>query len=158
MRTAGYRTGVVGKWDMGQAKRYLPRQRGFDFFYGHGNNGIDYYTHERYGVPSMFRDNARTEADKGTLRDGSLQTRGDPVHARVGRSALLPLSLLQRAARRVESREVGVQAPAEFIAKYPAMDPKAKAHVLLRGGHLHGRRDRRAVEHADAKSVRTRTR
>src|SRR5688572_29035685 len=28
LRTAGYRTGMVGKWDMGQAKRYLPRQRG----------------------------------------------------------------------------------------------------------------------------------
>ncbi|MEZ0274607.1 MAG: sulfatase-like hydrolase/transferase, partial [Roseimicrobium sp.] len=63
---AGYRCGVVGKWDMGQAKRYLPLQRGFQFFYGHGNNGIDYYTHERYGVPSLFRGNARTEEDKGT--------------------------------------------------------------------------------------------
>ena len=66
LQQAGYRTGVVGKWDMGQAKRYLPLQRGFDFFYGFGNNGIDYYTHERYGIPSMFRGNERTEADKGT--------------------------------------------------------------------------------------------
>jgi arylsulfatase A-like enzyme len=65
LQRAGYRTGVVGKWDMGQAKRYLPLQRGFDFFYGIGNNGIDYYTHERYGVPSMFRGNDRTDADKG---------------------------------------------------------------------------------------------
>ncbi len=62
----GYATAVVGKWDMGQAKRYLPLQRGFDFFYGHGNNGIDYYTHERYGVPSMFRGNQRTQEDRGT--------------------------------------------------------------------------------------------
>jgi arylsulfatase A-like enzyme len=66
MKSAGYRTGMVGKWDMGQAKRYLPLQRGFDFFYGHGNNGIDYYTHERYGVHSMFSGNQRTTADKGT--------------------------------------------------------------------------------------------
>lgn len=66
LHAVGYRTGVVGKWDMGQAKRYLPLQRGFDFFYGHGNNGIDYYTHERYGVPSMFRGNSRTQEDKGT--------------------------------------------------------------------------------------------
>ena len=66
LKKAGYATGCVGKWDMGQAKRFLPLQRGFDFFYGHGNNGIDYYTHERYGVPSLFRGNARTEEDKGT--------------------------------------------------------------------------------------------
>ncbi|HZN36810.1 MAG TPA: sulfatase-like hydrolase/transferase, partial [Pirellulaceae bacterium] len=54
LRAAGYRCGMVGKWDMGQARRYLPLQRGFDFFYGIGNNGIDYYTHERYGIHSMF--------------------------------------------------------------------------------------------------------
>ncbi|HUR59416.1 MAG TPA: sulfatase-like hydrolase/transferase [Opitutaceae bacterium] len=65
LKGAGYRTGAVGKWDMGQARRYLPLQRGFDFFYGHGNNGIDYYTHERYGVPSLFSGNARTQADRG---------------------------------------------------------------------------------------------
>lgn len=65
LKKAGYATGCVGKWDMGQARRFLPLQRGFDFFYGHGNNGIDYYTHERYGVPSLFEGNARTEKDKG---------------------------------------------------------------------------------------------
>jgi arylsulfatase A-like enzyme len=66
LRGAGYATGVVGKWDMGQAHRFLPLQRGFDFFYGHGNNGIDYYTHERYGVPSLFRGNGRTQEDRGS--------------------------------------------------------------------------------------------
>ena len=66
LHSAGYRCGMVGKWDMGQARRYLPLQRGFDFFYGHGNNGIDYYTHERYGIHSMFAGNARTKADQGT--------------------------------------------------------------------------------------------
>lgn len=65
LRTAGYTNAVYGKWDMGQAKRFLPLQRGFDAFYGHGNNGIDYYTHERYGAPSMFRDNELTTADRG---------------------------------------------------------------------------------------------
>ena len=66
LRKAGYMTGMVGKWDMGQAQRFLPLQRGFDFFYGFGNNGIDYYTHERYGAPSMFRGNRRTLEDRGT--------------------------------------------------------------------------------------------
>jgi arylsulfatase A-like enzyme len=65
LRSAGYRCGMVGKWDMGQARRYLPLQRGFDFFYGHGNNGIDYYTHERYGIHAMFAGNQRTKADQG---------------------------------------------------------------------------------------------
>jgi arylsulfatase A-like enzyme len=63
LKDAGYRTGVVGKWDSGRARRYLPLQRGFDFFYGFANTGIDYYTHERYGVPSMFRGNERVKEE-----------------------------------------------------------------------------------------------
>jgi arylsulfatase A-like enzyme len=61
MKKAGYATGVIGKWDSGRARRFLPLQRGFDFFYGFANTGIDYYTHERYGIPSMFRGNERVK-------------------------------------------------------------------------------------------------
>lgn len=75
LRSAGYRTGMVGKWDMGQARRFLPLQRGFDYFYGHGNNGIDYYTHERYGVPSLFEGNQRTQADRGTYATELFKTK-----------------------------------------------------------------------------------
>lgn len=57
LKKAGYKTGIVGKWDSGRARRFLPPQRGFDFFYGFANTGIDYYTHERYGIASMFRGN-----------------------------------------------------------------------------------------------------
>ncbi len=63
LKAAGYTTGIVGKWDSGRARRFLPLQRGFDFFYGHANTGIDYYTHERYGVPSMFRGNERIKEE-----------------------------------------------------------------------------------------------
>jgi arylsulfatase A-like enzyme len=66
LKEAGYYSGIFGKWDLGMHRRYLPLQRGWDEFYGFVNTGIDYYTHERYGVPSMYRDNAHTTEDKGT--------------------------------------------------------------------------------------------
>lgn len=66
LKQAGYTSGIFGKWDLGMQRRYLPLARGWDEFYGLVNTGIDYYTHERYGVPSMFRNNSPTEADKGT--------------------------------------------------------------------------------------------
>lgn len=66
LKEAGYINGIFGKWDLGQLKRYLPLQRGFDEFYGFPNTGIDYYTHERYYVPSMYRNNTPTTEDKGT--------------------------------------------------------------------------------------------
>lgn len=65
LKEAGYVNGCFGKWDLGQLKRYLPLQQGFDKYYGHVNTGIDYFTHERYGVPSMYDDNEPTIKDKG---------------------------------------------------------------------------------------------
>ncbi|MFW6169084.1 MAG: sulfatase-like hydrolase/transferase [Planctomycetota bacterium] len=66
LKQAGYVSGIFGKWDLGSLQRFLPRQRGFDEFYGLVNTGIDYYTHERYGVPSMYRNDKPTTEDKGT--------------------------------------------------------------------------------------------
>lgn len=63
---AGYVSGCFGKWDLGSLQRFLPRARGFDEFYGFVNTGIDYFTHERYGVPSMYRGDKPTTSDKGT--------------------------------------------------------------------------------------------
>jgi arylsulfatase A-like enzyme len=66
LKQAGYCSGIFGKWDLGVHRRFLPLQRGWDEFYGLVNTGIDYYTHERYGVPSMYRNNSPTTEDKGT--------------------------------------------------------------------------------------------
>jgi arylsulfatase A-like enzyme len=142
LRRSGYATGVVGKWDMGQALRYLPLQRGFDFFLGHGNNGIDYYTHERYGVPSMFRGNQRTESDRGqyatdVFKRESLEfirtNRARPwflylcFNAPHGASSFAPES--GEAVGTKRKANVGVQVPDSYAAPYRAQgiaDPLAR--------------------------------
>ncbi len=128
LKQAGYRTGMVGKWDMGQAKRFLPLQRGFDFFYGHGNNGIDYYTHERYGVHSIFRGNQRTEEDRGTyitdvFRRESLRfirEGGDkPWFLYLCFNAPHGASSFGPGTKEGEKKSgVGVQAPEKYVAMY----------------------------------------
>ncbi|WP_084427865.1 sulfatase family protein [Roseimaritima ulvae] len=65
LKPNGYKSGIYGKWDLGALRRMLPTSRGFDDFYGFVNTGIDYFTHERYGVPCMVRNLEPTEADKG---------------------------------------------------------------------------------------------
>jgi arylsulfatase A len=135
LKQQGYRTAVFGKWDGGQLKRYLPLQRGFDEFYGLVNTGIDYYTHERYGVPSMFRDNEPTTEDKGTYatylfrREAVrfIEENHDrpfflylPFNAPHGSSSLDP---------KIRST---VQAPEEFEAHYP--------HLQQEAGYVKGKR------------------
>lgn len=34
LKSAGYRTGIVGKWHLGDQTRFLPTAQGFDYFYG----------------------------------------------------------------------------------------------------------------------------
>ncbi|MBB5032755.1 sulfatase-like hydrolase/transferase [Prosthecobacter vanneervenii] len=129
LRKAGYATGCVGKWDMGQARRYLPLQRGFDFFYGHGNNGIDYYTHERYGVPSLFRGNERTEEDRGTyvtdvfrreaLRFVNEQAGKRPFFLYLPFNAPHGASSFGEGTKEGEKKlSEGVQAPEKYVAMY----------------------------------------
>src|SRR5207249_4161462 len=118
-------------------RRYLPLQRGFDFFYGHGNNGIDYYTHERYGIHSMFAGNARTKADQGTYatdlfkREALRFIRGSDTDSNPKRergtdqpwflylcfNAPHGASSFGPDEKNPKSRS-GVQAPDEYVAKY----------------------------------------
>lgn len=44
LQTAGYNTGVIGKWHLGQPDGYRPNQRGFDYFYGMLYGGHVYFT------------------------------------------------------------------------------------------------------------------
>jgi len=125
LQGAGYRTGVFGKWDMGQARRFLPLQRGFHDFYGHGNNGIDYYTHERYGMHSMFKGNERTKADQGMYAT-DLFKREALRFIRENRSRPFFLYVPFNAPHSASNFQGGVQAPEEFIRMYPNMDPKAR--------------------------------
>lgn len=133
LKRSGYVNGVVGKWDMGQAKRYLPLQRGFDFFYGHGNNGIDYYTHERYGIPSLFRGNARTEEDQGTYVTEVFERESLAfVKAHAGKEPFflyLAFNAPHSASTLAEDNggeKPGVQAPEEEVAKYRGLVKEEK--------------------------------
>ena len=46
LKTAGYATGIFGKWHLGDEAPYQPERRGFDEVFIHGGGGIgQYYTH-----------------------------------------------------------------------------------------------------------------
>ncbi|MCZ8281203.1 MAG: sulfatase-like hydrolase/transferase [Aquidulcibacter sp.] len=44
LKSAGYRTGIVGKWHLGQAEGFAPLDRGFDSFYGILGGATPYMT------------------------------------------------------------------------------------------------------------------
>ena len=127
LRTVGYTNAVFGKWDMGQARRFLPLQRGFDEFVGHGNNGIDYFTHERYGAPSMFRGNGLSLSDKGTYAT-DLFRREAVSFIRRNRAKPFFLYLPFNAPHIASNLEKDpLQVPASYLSKYyPDRDPESR--------------------------------
>jgi arylsulfatase A len=60
LRSAGYATGLVGKWHLGFSQETMPPAQGFDFSFGHMGGCIDNYSHFVYwGGPNrhdLFRD------------------------------------------------------------------------------------------------------
>jgi len=138
LKTRGYVSGIYGKWDLGTLKRFLPTSRGFDDFYGFVNTGIDYYTHERYGVPSMYRNLEPTTEDKGVycttlfereaLRFLEEQAGERPFFLYVPFNAPHNSSALDPAIR------TGVQAPEEWRALYPPVETEYREVDYRYGG------------------------
>ena len=126
LKTAGYKCAIYGKWDLGTLKRFLPTSRGFDDFYGFTNTGIDYYTHERYGVPSMYRNFEKINEDKGkyctylfereAIRFLKNHAEDNPFFLYVPFNAPHSSSALDPKIRST------VQAPEEFKRLYPAVE------------------------------------
>lgn len=127
LKQSGYVCGVFGKWDGGQLKRFLPLQRGFDQYYGFANTGVDYFTHERYGVPSMFRNNQPTVADKGTYLTDLFEREAirfiDENHDRPF-FLYLPFNAPHSASNLDRSIRGMAQAPQEYLDHYPSGEGK----------------------------------
>ena len=124
LRKAGYATGVFGKWDSGRARRFLPQQRGFDTFFGFSNTGIDYFTHERYGIPSMFRGNERVKVE-GYATDLFRREAIEFLHRNYKRPFFLYVPFnAPHGASNLE--RTGVQAPEEYYRMYGDLPPTKK--------------------------------
>lgn len=123
LKQKGFTSGIYGKWDLGIHKRFLPIARGFDEFYGFVNTGIDYYTHERYGVHSMFRNNKRTEEDKGiyatTLFHREAKEFLDKHHNKPF-FLYVPFNAPHNSSSLNRTIRGSIQAPEEYKALYPA--------------------------------------
>jgi len=131
LRQAGYRCGIFGKWDLGMLRRFLPLQRGFDDFYGFVNTGIDYWTHERYGVPSMVRGNEPTTEDKGTYATELFRReaiRFIDEHAGRPFFCYVPFNA-PHGASNLDRPRPGVQAPLEAIRKHYGPYDEANPHT-----------------------------
>ena len=58
LRTAGYRTGIVGKWGLGEPKTTgIPNRQGFDFWFGYLNQGNAHF----YYPPFLWKNREKVD-------------------------------------------------------------------------------------------------
>ena len=136
LKPQGYKSGIYGKWDLGVLKRFLPTSRGFDDFYGIVNTGVDYFTHERYGVPSMYRGEVQTGEDKGTyctylFEREALRFLQNHAGSGDGKAAdpfflFVPFNAPHNSSSLDPKIRGTVQAPPEFEAMYPPVEVEYK--------------------------------
>lgn len=96
MKTAGYRTGMVGKWHLGEADRYHPLDRGFDEFFGIMGGATAFMTRQEPGDDSYitpgseasFRTTASYAASKGQSEIERIAAARDQVPVRRGREVV----------------------------------------------------------------------
>lgn len=89
LQAAGYRTGIVGKWHLGDDPKFHPRRRGFDEFFGHlggshdyfrakGDRGASYALEGWDGRPFEFEDGYLTEINGQAAREFIHRHRATP--------------------------------------------------------------------------------
>lgn len=125
LKNAGYSNGIFGKWDFGRPHRFLPLQRGFDDFFGIVNTGTDYWTHERYGIPSLYRNNDLVK-EEGFLIDLEGREVERFIHENHDRLFFLyyPSFAPHMASNLVEE---GIAPPQKYLNHYPHRNPKDRS-------------------------------
>lgn len=133
LKPLGYRSGIFGKWDLGVSRRFLPLARGFDEFYGFTNTGIDYFTHERYGVPSMYRDNEPTTAERGQYSTDLFRreaARFLTQHRDAPFFLYLPFNAPHNASNLEPRIRGAAQAPRQYLDRFPSLGEEVQTRVV----------------------------
>ncbi len=121
MKEAGYRTGMVGKWHIGEVEGARPNDRGFDYFFGSRLGGIDFFDHVFLdGEPVLWENNDLVEQYQGQyITDVLGQKAVDFLGRQKSQPFFLYLSFFAvHTAMGPESRNAEMQAPKHWLDYY----------------------------------------
>jgi arylsulfatase A-like enzyme len=129
LRAAGYRTAIVGKWNLGLETPNTPTERGFDFFHGFLEDMMESYTtHLRHGKNYMRR-NREVVDPRGHATDIFTDWASDYLRERARDRQPFFLYLAYNAPH------FPIEPPSEWLDRVkqrePTMDPKRALNVAL---------------------------
>ena len=130
LKSAGYRTAILGKWHLGLYKAFaLPMARGFDEQYGYYLGATDYISHRRTSGKSTGIDWHRNQ---------SLAATGDDGKYSAGLIATAAIDFITRTGDRPwflylawQSVHAPLEAPEGCIARYPSLSGTQRIRAAM---------------------------
>ena len=127
LQDTGYRTGIVGKWQLGAAAPFHPLNRGFDYFYGFLGGEHDYFTVDttRPGFVYLpLNDNRGASGFDGYLTDALTDRAVEFVNDATPDPFFLYLAY--------NTPHIPLQAPRELVRKYSHIDdPRRRTYLAM---------------------------
>lgn len=118
LKTAGYHTGMVGKWHLGFEKPNIPNARGFEFFHGFLADMMDDYWSHLRGGKNWMRRNEEIIDPEGHATDLFSQWSIDYITERSKQEQPFYLYLAYNAPH------FPIQPPKEWLARVNAREPE----------------------------------
>ena len=121
LRGAGYRTALIGKWHLGSAARFRPRQRGFDEFYGFLAGAHSFVAAQNEANPIF--DNDSLAAGVTYLTDDFADRAVDFITRHRSRPFFLYLAF--------NAVHVPLQAPEKYLSRFPDLSGPRRTYAAM---------------------------
>ena len=137
LKSAGYRTALIGKWHLGYPPAFGPLQSGYEEFFGPMSGGVDYFSHHSSAGHHDLYFGEESHTEEGYLTDLLSQRAVDYVNRMATQDAPFLLSLHYTAPHWPwETRDD------------QALSEEVKSNLFhLHGGNIH--QYRRMIHHMD---------
>ncbi len=123
LKSAGYKTGIVGKWHLGYNEPYLPLNRGFDEFFGFLGGAHQYFGEGKESRNRIMRGNDAVE-EKEYLTDAFAREAASFIKRHSKEKFFLYLAF--------NAVHSPLQAPEKYLNRFPAItDKKRKTFAAM---------------------------
>lgn len=131
LQNAGYYTGAIGKWHLGEQPQYHPNQRGFNEFYGFLGGGHNYF-------PSQYRPQYEQLKKQGVTRINEYITPLEYNGVEVRETEYITDALSREASRFITKAASNPNQPFFLYLAYnaPHVPLEAKAEDLAKFEHI----------------------
>ena len=123
LKSAGYATGLIGKWHLGEVGKFHPLQRGFDEFFGHLSGAHSYLQSQDEQYGPIYRGRTPIEF-KGYLTDVLAEEAGAFIDRHRAKPFFLYLAF--------NAVHTPMQAKPDFLKKFEHVhDPNRRTYLAM---------------------------